>query len=332
MNTKQLFTAFTKVKVMVVGDVMIDSYLWGKVERISPEAPVPVLAWQGEEKRLGGAANVALNLQALGAKVMLCSVVGADSRGKDFKQLLKKEKLSTKGICILPQRQTSLKRRIIAGSQHLLRIDREDTDDLGSEERQLFTVKVLDKVTKSFCPDVLVFQDYDKGLLCREIISHLFRWAKAQQIPTVVDPKHRHFFDYKNCSLFKPNLKEVCTALGKDFSTDRKGLAAADRELRKRMPQLFSMITLSEKGVFISDGKVRKIVPTQPRVVSDVCGAGDTVLSIAALGMALGLALEQIAALANIAGGQVCEQPGVVPVDRKKLMEEVREMNLPPLE
>lgn len=322
MDAKQIFKSFNGLKVLVIGDVMIDAYTWGKVERVSPEAPVPVLSWESEEKRLGGAANVALNIKALGAKVCLCSIIGNDAAGKDFKELLKKERLSAKGISAIASRQTTVKTRMIASGQHLLRVDKEDRHELSKKEEKDFITKRFHKTMESFQPDIILFQDYNKGLLTKEVINFALKWAKEKKIPTIVDPKYRNFFTFEKCTLFKPNLKEVNAILGEKISPELKSLARADVLLRKKLKNELTMITLSEKGVFISNGKSKTIIPTIPRNISDVCGAGDTVVSIAALGLALGLPLNVIGLLSNLAGGQVCEKPGVVAVDKKQLLEE----------
>lgn len=324
MDAKQIFKSFTGLKVLVIGDVMIDAYTWGKVERISPEAPVPVLSWQKEENRLGGAANVALNLKALGAKVRLCSIIGNDSYGKVFKSLLRKEKLSLAGICTLSSRRTTVKNRMIAGGQHLLRVDNEDRHEFTQAESAKFIETTLAKTKTSFQPDIILFQDYNKGLLTKKVINLILKWAKQEKIPTIVDPKYRQFFSFKSCTLFKPNLKEVNAILGENIKADLKSLSRADVLLREKLKHKYTMITLSEKGIFVSDGKKKEIIPTIPRNISDVCGAGDTVVSIAALGLALNLPLNVIGLLSNLAGGQVCEKPGVVPVDKKQLLKEVK--------
>ena len=160
-------------------------------------------------------------------------------------------------------------------------------------------------------------------MLTKAVIQSTIKWAKQNKVPTIVDPKYRHFFTFKNCTFFKPNLKEVNAILGEKIEAELGSLSHADVLLREKLSHRYTMITLSEKGVFISDGKVKKIIPTTPRNISDVCGAGDTVVSIAALGLALKLPLDVIALLSNMAGGQVCEKPGVVPVDKKQLLEEV---------
>ncbi len=322
MDAKQIFKSFNGLKVFVIGDVMIDAYTWGKVERLSPEAPVPVLSWQSEEKRLGGAANVALNLKALGAKVYLFSMIGKDDAGKDFKILLKKEKLSINGICVLPSRRTTVKTRMIASGQHLLRVDKEDRHELTKEEEGELVAKGLHKKMESFNPDIILFQDYNKGLLTKKVINSVLKWAKQKKIPTIVDPKYRNFFAFQKCTLFKPNLKEVSAILGEKVMPNLRSLTRADVLLREKLKHDLTMITLSEKGVFISNGKKKKIIPTIPRNIADVCGAGDTVVSIAALGLALGLPLDVIGLLSNLAGGQVCEKPGVVAVDKGQLLRE----------
>ncbi|MFK7807633.1 MAG: bifunctional heptose 7-phosphate kinase/heptose 1-phosphate adenyltransferase [Saprospiraceae bacterium] len=323
MNFTKVFKSFNQLKVLVVGDVMIDAYTWGKVERVSPEAPVPVLNWQREEHRLGGAANVALNLKALGVDVRLCAIVGKDDNGKLFKKLMRQENLSVKSIGQSASRQTTVKTRMIANGQQLLRVDQENTHELTKDENQKFINLILAKAKKDFKPDVVLFQDYNKGLLTKNVINEIQKWASQEEVPIVVDPKYKNFFSFTDCTLFKPNLKEVNAILGEKIEVNLKSLNRADKILRKQLNHQFTMITLSEKGVYISDGKNRKIIPTVPRKIADVCGAGDTVVSVAALGIALQLPLVEIGRLSNMAGGQVCEKTGVVSIDKQQLLEEL---------
>ena len=175
---------------------------------------------------------------------------------------------------------------------------------------------------------VILFQDYNKGVLTPEVITTIIEAANEKHIPTVVDPKKDHFFTYKNVSLFKPNLKEIREALPFSVDNNLSGLKKAANYLFEKLDTKQVLITLSEKGIFCSDGKFFEIIPTQARNIADVCGAGDTVISIAALGIALGLGLPDISSLANLAGGQVCEKVGVVPVDKSQLKAEYLQLIL----
>jgi rfaE bifunctional protein kinase chain/domain len=315
----KIFQAFDGLKVLIVGDIMVDSYIWGKVERISPEAPVPVVLIDKREKRMGGAGNVALNVQAMGAIPILCSVVGDDPEADMLINLMNHSGLITDGIIRSEHRITTLKQRIISGSQHILRVDSESDKELSKEEEKVF----LDKV-KDFLPDidVIIFQDYDKGALNKLIIEEIIGLAKDKGIPTVVDPKKKNFLSYNGASLFKPNLKELKEGLKIDISNDLDKVKDAVVQLRKVMQFENSLITLSEKGVYIESEDENHHIPAHIRKISDVSGAGDTVISIAALCTALKLSPKFTAGLSNLAGGLVCEYVGVVPVNKESLLKE----------
>ena len=325
LDAKKTFAAFENLQVLIIGDVMIDRYLTGKVDRISPEAPVPVVQLFNSDNRLGGAANVALNVQAMGAKAYLCSIIGKDENAAMFLDLMPQEDLDTKGILQSKERKTTVKTRVIASNQHLLRVDTEDTHELSTAETAHF-LKLLKSLLDELKIDVILFQDYNKGVLTEEIIHSIVEEANQRNIPTAVDPKKENFFAYQNTSLFKPNLKEVRDALPFDIQPDLNSLQKASNFLRINLNHKSTLITLSEKGIFADDQKESVILPTQPRNITDVCGAGDTVISIAALGLALGMNLKDIAVLTNLAGGQVCEKVGVVPVNKNQLEEEYQRL------
>ncbi len=309
-------------QILIIGDVMIDSYINGKVSRISPEAPVPVVEYQSRINRLGGAANVALNIKALRAKPILVSIVGDDENGLLFKQLLEQENIDNQGIITLKSRQTTIKTRVMSGNQQLLRIDREDTHDISLEVETVLMEKIS-QIIDNQAIKVIVFQDYNKGLLTQKLIKSVINLANAKNISTAVDPKKKNFFAYENVTLFKPNLKEITEALQIKSTTQIADLEDITAKLQAQMPHQNTMITLSEKGVFTHNGISSTLQPTTPRTIADVCGAGDTVIAVAALGLSVGLPLEEIARLANIAGGQVCEEVGVVPVRLEKLQKEL---------
>jgi rfaE bifunctional protein kinase chain/domain len=321
-SLEEIFEAFNQLKVLVIGDVMIDSYLWGKVERISPEAPVPILNVQKRETRLGGAANVALNIQALGAKPVLCSVIGNDLDGNNLLKLLEENDLSKEGIVLSEERITTIKHRVISGSHHMLRVDQEtDKEITGNEKKKL--IEKIDSLLKD--ADVVIFEDYDKGVLNEEVISIVIAKAKEKNIPTVVDPKKRNFLHYKGASLFKPNKKEMKEGLKIDSDlNDLKDIEKSVQLLKEQMLLEAVLITLSENGVYIQSEKEKIHLPAHIRKISDVSGAGDTVVSTAALCLALGLSSKLIAALSNLSGGLVCEQVGVVPIVKGKLLEEAK--------
>lgn len=320
-NIKEIFDQFSRLKVLVVGDAMIDRYWYGRVDRISPEAPVPIVQLQNEQARLGGAANVAMNISALGATPFLVCLVGEDVFGKQFEQLLEDEDLSSEGLICDPDRQTTVKSRIIAGQQHLLRLDQENTHLLSSTIEE----KVFEKcnaIIRNKQIDLILFQDYNKGLLKPSLIKRLIKLAQQNEIPTAVDPKFDHFFDYKGVTLLKPNLKEVSQAVGNIVEANVVDLEKAISLIQQQMNHKISLITLSDHGVFIKGDNVGEIIPTTPRQIVDVCGAGDSVFSIASMGMVLHLDLDVIGRLANLAGGQVCERVGVVTINGEQLKEE----------
>lgn len=325
-NLEHIFEAFNGLTVLIVGDVMIDSYLWGKSTRISPEAPVPIVNVVKSEKRLGGAANVALNIQALGATPLLCSVIGDDTDGGDFLRLLEDKGLSAEGIVQSPERVTTIKHRIIASAQQLLRIDAEieteltEYDNRHLEERYL---KLLDKA------DVVVLEDYDKGVFTEANIKRFIQLANERNIPTVIDPKKKNFLSYVGCTLFKPNLKELKEGLKVEFADENlHAFEGAVTELQKRLQTEQVLVTLSERGVFIADGTEKTYIDAHHRSISDVSGAGDTVISIAALCMALRTSVQFLAGLSNLGGGLVCEQVGVVPVNKQHLLDEAKKVKL----
>jgi rfaE bifunctional protein kinase chain/domain len=316
---------FKNTRVLVLGDVMIDAYLFGKVERISPEAPVPVVAVVHKENRLGGAANVAVNLVALGAKPILCSVVGNDAEGKDLIDLIKSSGIGADGIIQSKERVTTIKTRVISQSTQMLRIDNEITDSLNQEDDSRLISKVKKLLKEA---DVIIFEDYDKGVISEHLISQITQEANALNIPIVVDPKKRNFMSYQKASLFKPNLKELREGFKRDFDIDNKEeFESVCKDLMQDMGLKNLFVTLSERGVMITNGNEFYYIPAHLRKIADVSGAGDTVISVASLCMALGLPLKQVAQISNLAGGLVCEEVGVVPINKEKLIEEIESID-----
>ncbi|MEL6835684.1 MAG: PfkB family carbohydrate kinase [Bacteroidota bacterium] len=321
MSATELFDRFSQLNIVIIGDVMIDRYLEGKVNRISPEAPVPVVHLQQEENRLGGAANVALNVVAMGATPYLFSVIGDDVSGALFTSLLPDYDISSKYVQADPERTTTVKTRVIAQHQHLLRVDREDTSPI-SEERVQLLLKQLRELFDQKEIHLILFQDYNKGTLTPNLIREVILEALRRDIPTAVDPKFDNFWAYRHVTLFKPNLREMQQQLQEGLSPELPDLEKAAREVNRRLGNAYTMITLSEKGLFVAGKEVAELIPTQERSIADVCGAGDTVISLMALGLAAKMDVREIATLANLAGGQVCEKVGVVPVDREQLAAE----------
>jgi len=317
-----LFEKFRNQKVLVIGDVMIDTYLWGKVGRVSPEAPVPIVSGVIEENRLGGAANVALNLRAMGAVPILCSVIGEDHRGQMFLDLMEEQNLSDLGLVMDGQRVTTQKTRVISGNQHLLRVD-EEMDIFISKKVQDKFLDLIKDLLESGGIDAMILQDYDKGVLAPELISQLIDEAEKVSVPVLVDPKFRSFKQYKKVQLFKPNLKELLQGLDLEIDKqDIKGLSKAVMDFQKEQEINTFLVTLSEQGILTSRDGSFVHLPAVERGIADVSGAGDTVICVAALCMIAGLEAPETAAISNLAGGQVCEKAGVVPVDSEKLLAE----------
>lgn len=327
-SLQTLFENFNQLRVLIIGDVMVDAYVWGRSTRLSPEAPVPIVHVARTEQRLGGAANVALNVQALGATPLLCAVIGTDAGGDQLLQLLRERHLSAAGIIRSAHRPTTVKQRILAHGQQLLRIDSEVETDVNAHESAQMLAAYNDLLARA---DVVVFEDYDKGVLNEAIITECIARARQRGVPTVVDPKKKNFLAYRHCTLFKPNLKELREGLKLDFGdpdTDRPGFEAAVAKLREVLEPETVLVTLSEYGIFAQQDGQKTYWPAHLRTISDVSGAGDTVISIAALCVALGCPASFTAALANLGGGLVCEQVGVVPVEKQLLLAEAEEAGI----
>lgn len=318
-----VFEQFCNYKILIVGDVMIDSYLWGRVDRISPEAPVPVVSSTKIENRLGGAANVALNIQTLGATPVLCSVIGDDENSVIFNDLLKKRELVTEGIIRDKSRATTVKTRIISSSQHILRVDRETTKHLDADLEKQFLQHVSEQIDKHRI-NAIIFQDYDKGVLTSGLIAGITGIACSKNIPVLVDPKKKHFSDFKNVTLFKPNFKELIEGLKLDGfkKNETEQIKQAANILHESQNIRIVLITLSEYGIFASSESGSCSLPAVIRDIADVSGAGDTVISVAALCLLSEMSLHNLAAVSNLAGGIVCEKVGVVPVSKKQLLDE----------
>ena len=319
-SVSELINGFSRLKVLIIGDLMIDSYTWGKVSRISPEAPVPVVNVIRRESRLGGAGNVVLNISSLGATAVICSVIGDDAPGRELQKIILDANLSTDGLIVEPGRMTTVKERIIAGSQQVVRVDSETENSISLSSQQALLAHIKDSMSDV---DVIIFEDYDKGVLSAELIQSVISMAKENNIPTVVDPKRKNFFAYEGATLFKPNLHELRDGLGlmpTDFDADH--LAETVRKFKVSQEFTGVFVTLSERGVYIDFDNDQHLIPAHIRQISDVSGAGDTVISIAACVLALGGSTEQIASLANLGGGLVFESLGVVPINLALLRKE----------
>lgn len=321
-----LLDAFVNLRIMVIGDVMLDAYIFGKVDRISPEAPVPVVSVRERVSRLGGAANVALNLHTLGAEPVMISVIGKDARGDEFVNLTQQLGMHTEGIIRLDNRPTTTKFRIIGNNVQMLRVDEETTISVDDE----VTTKMLQSIKSAIEQGNIhgiVFQDYDKGVISKRLIEETVHLASKHQIPVAVDPKKLHFMDYRGVNFFKPNLKELREGLNLQTEVNLLNLPETVSLLQNRLAADMVMVTLSEKGVFIQENVNGKHtgyhLPAHLRNIADVSGAGDTVISVAALCLAMKQTARVTAFLSNLAGGLVCEEVGVVPVNRTKLRTEL---------
>src|SRR6185312_5445074 len=326
VDIDQLFSQFSKMKVAVIGDVMLDTYWWGNVERISPEAPVPVVAVSKREQRIGGAGNVALNVQALGASVSLLTILGDDEDGYQLKKLLEEKNIGTDFILKSKKRITTNKIRIISRNQQMMRLDAEivyDIDDTDEEKLQ----NQIEKYITNKKPDVVIFEDYNKGILTKNIIANTISFCRKNQVTTAVDPKRKNFFCYQNATLFKPNLNEAITGLNllpEEISPEL--LSDIHGQLKAKLDHDISLITLSEKGVFYQEENNKNILPSHRRNIADVSGAGDTVIAVASLIYAATKDIALAAKIANIAGGIVCEEVGTVAINKEKLLQECKRL------
>jgi D-glycero-beta-D-manno-heptose-7-phosphate kinase len=318
----RLHDRLPQLRVLVVGDLMLDRYVWGKVSRISPEAPVPIVDVERVESRPGGAANVALNIAVMGAQVAVCGVVGNDDHGRTLLGHLRQDGFDTGLVRSLPDRITTEKTRVIGNQQQVLRVDHEVRGTIPVAVAEELAAAIAERITDF---DAVIFEDYDKGLLSPTLIAAVTQAANAAGIPTIVDPKYRNFLAYAGVTLFKPNMKELNEALGIRISNrDIPGISAAVHSLRARMPHAMTLITLSENGVVAIDAEGQHHhLPAHLRKIADVSGAGDTVVALMALTLAAGLPLPQAAAIANLGGGLVCEEVGVVPISPERLAAEI---------
>lgn len=313
--------------ILIVGDIMLDRYLTGNIERISPEAPVPILEKVKIDNKPGGAANVALNIKSLGSNPILVSIVGDDKNGISLTQILEKDGISTSNILVDKTRQTTVKTRIMSEGQHILRIDEEDTSYLDENNKEKLLNSIKQVINKSNI-DALILQDYDKGLLNNDIIESIIKIAKQKSIFISVDPKFDNFYSYKNVDLFKPNLKEVSSALNKTVTSNIKNLDEVSEELKDKLQFKHLYITLGSKGVYYSDGVLSEITPTKLKSVVDVSGAGDVVLSVSTLFFLERFSPKEVACFSNIAGGLACGKVGVATVKKKVLIEEIEKSQI----
>ncbi len=317
---KELKKNFQGKRIAIIGDMMLDIYYWGDVKRISPEAPVPVLEVEDEMFRFGGAANCALNIAKLGGQPEPVGVIGYDNFGAIFNSLLAEANIPCHGIFEDDQRPTTAKTRVIADSQHIVRIDKESKTTINASMQK----KILDylkSIIKSV--DGIILQDYNKGVLSESLIKQIIKLANKNKKLITVDPKFNNFFSYKNVTVFKPNRKEAEDVLGMKIKTD-SDITYAGNELLKRLDAKNILLTLGEGGIAVFEkGKPEKRMPTKARKVADVSGAGDTVISTLTISLAAGANIIEASYLANYAGGIVCEEVGIVPIELDKLFDTI---------
>jgi rfaE bifunctional protein kinase chain/domain len=321
-NFQQLFRDLSSLKVGVIGDVMLDTYMWGSVERISPEAPVPIVTMHHKEQRIGGAGNVALNIQSLGAKAYVLSVTGDDEDAASLNSLFESHGINTTYCTQSRERITTNKTRIISRNQHMMRLDAEITNDLNNAEQEKL-LQLFEKFVSEEKPDIVILEDYNKGVLTEAVIRSVISICRQANVLTAVDPKRKNFFEYRHVDLFKPNLKEIKEALNiLNAEAELPVLQTIHMELKNLLHHGISFITLSEKGVFYQQEDRTAIIPSHLRNIADVSGAGDTVIAVASLVYAATRNVHLMAEIANIAGGLVCEEVGTVAINRDKLMHE----------
>ncbi|MBM4175235.1 MAG: D-glycero-beta-D-manno-heptose-7-phosphate kinase [Ignavibacteria bacterium] len=318
-----IFKGLNDKKIAVIGDLMLDVYIWGKVGRISPEAPVPVVDVEEESYRFGGAANVGLNIKSLGGIPLLIGVIGYDREASIFDSLLEENDFIKDGIFVDEERPTTVKTRIIAHSQHVVRIDKEDRKDISED----FENKIL-KYLNSHLKDLkgIILEDYNKGVLTKSLIKKVIKLANENKIFVTVDPKFDNFFEYKNVTVFKPNKKETEDILATKLTSDETVFQAC-KALKEKLNPDCVLLTRGEKGMSLLTS-VDKFdsIPTKARKVADVSGAGDTVIATLSMALAAGADIKEAATIANLAAGLVCEEVGIVPIDKDYLFKNLMAM------
>ncbi len=320
-KAKSILDSASGKKICVVGDIMLDMYMFGNVTRISPEAPVQICEINNTETKLGGAANVSLNIKTLGAEPLLVGVIGDDNEGNILKEVMKKQGQSTDGLVVDKTRPTTCKTRVIADSHHLLRIDNESKSDISKQTEN----RILDIISSMNSElEYIILQDYNKGVLTKPLIKKLLKYSAEHGIKVLVDPKFENFFEYRRAYCFKPNRKEIEDAFGKKAKTE-SDIESIAKSLMRKIKCENLVLTLGEKGMKLFESSKGKIVcssvKTRARKVADVSGAGDTVISAIAVCLAGGASLNEAVQISNFAAGLVVEEVGIVPVYKKQLTE-----------
>jgi len=307
-------------KILVFGDLMVDEYLWGRVTRISPEAPVPIINISSAQLRFGGAANVAFNLMGLGLTPLLVGVVGDDRMGNQFLEMMQKNGLPGQGVIVCPGRSTTVKTRIIGNNQHIARVDQESSEAILSE-----TQEKLFEIFLSNIADIssIIIQDYNKGLVVPQLTQHVTELAERHGKIVTVDPKFENFFSFKNVTVFKPNTKEAEEALAMKIR-DEADLIQAGQKLLAELNSKAVLITRGSRGMVLFEKNEDPVfLGTKALNVADVSGAGDTAIATLTFALAGGSTIKEAVTLSNYAAGLVCEEVGVVPVYLDKLISAV---------
>jgi D-beta-D-heptose 7-phosphate kinase/D-beta-D-heptose 1-phosphate adenosyltransferase len=323
-NISELIEKFSKVKVLIIGDVMLDRYWWGSVSRISPEAPVPVVKLDKVSLAAGGAANVAANAVGLGAEAFLVGLVGADSEGKILCEILETARIPATHLIIAGNHQTSVKTRVIAHSQQVVRVDQENTEQISEADGEL----ILEKIEEVFeQADIMIISDYAKGLLTENILSRLITKCISGNKKILVDPKGKDYTKYSGATLLTPNQKEATEACGLD-EREPEVVKKAGKILLETISTESILITQGDKGMtlFESNGQSHQF-DALARKVYDVTGAGDTVIATLAVAIGAGLNYFDAARIANIAAGLVVEQIGTTSITREMLTNALAEAN-----
>jgi rfaE bifunctional protein kinase chain/domain len=322
----RLFEQFRGKRIGVIGDLMLDRYYWGTISRISPEAPVPVVEVESQSIRLGGAANVANNIASLGGVPLMIGVIGDDNGGRRLRTLVEEAGFPGSGLVVDPSRPTTTKTRVIAHHQHVVRIDQEVKEDVDKKVQK----KILDTLTAEMSTlDAVILQDYNKGVVAKDLIHEISSLARKAGKVVTVDPKFHNFFEYKHVTVFKPNKKETEEALGRRLG-DVRSIEQAGWDLIKRLETDNVLLTLGERGMslFEKGGDVTH-VSTRAKNVADVSGAGDTVIATLTMALVAGASIKEASALANHAGGVVCGDVGIVPILPPALLSAVLETQRP---
>ena len=315
-DCREIVARFRAKRILVVGDVMLDEYIWGKVQRISPEAPVPVVEVERKSYLAGGAANVARNLVSLGATVYLVGLAGDDPEGEELAKIFEASGIDASRLVVDPSRPTTVKTRVVAHSQQVLRIDRESSETPAETTLRRALGQALELVGEV---DAVILSDYSKGLLDASLCRGVIGSARRRGLPVVVDPKGRDFSKYAGATAVTPNKLEAALAVGRDL-LDENGLVEAALELRRAVDARAVLVTRGEEGMtLLEDGRDALHLPTFGRKVFDVTGAGDTVVSAFTLGLAAGTGMAEAAYIANHAAGIVVGRVGAATVTPREL-------------